>query len=92
MSAKPDLAEKREALRAGILADRIERGARWLCFAAIVCAGALPLAWGAFRAHGIASGLAVLALLLALCWHVKPQGRSLRAQCREIEARFKPHD
>ena len=92
MSAKPGLAEKREILRAGILADRIERGARWLCFAAIVCAGALPLAWGAFRAHGLISGLVVLALVLALCWHVKPEGRSLRAQVQEIEARFKPHD
>ena len=92
MSAKPDLAEKREALRAGILADRIERGARWLCFVATVCAGALPLAWRAFQAHGLISGLVVLALVLALCWHVKPHGRSLAAQAREIEARFKPHD
>ena len=89
---EPTLNEKAQILRAGILADRIERGARWLCFAAIACAGALPLAWGAFRAHGIVSGLAVLALVLALCWHVKPHGRSLAAQAREIEARFKPHD
>ena len=92
MSAKPGLTEKREILRAGILADTLARAVRWLCFAAIVCAGALPLAWGAFRAHGIVSGLAVLALVLALCWHVKPQGRSAAAQAREIEARFKPHD
>ena len=89
---KPDLIEKRETLRAGILADSVTRTVRWCAFAAIVAGLALPLAWGAFQAHGIASGLAVLALLLALCWHVKPHGRSLRAQAREIEARFKPHD
>lgn len=89
---KQTLDEKRETVRAGILADSVARAVRWCCFAAIVCAGALPLAWGAFRAHGLTSGLAVLALVLALCWHVKPQGRSLRAQAREIEARFKPHD
>lgn len=88
---KPDLIEKRETVRAGILADSVARAVRWGCFAAIVCAGALPLAWGAFKAHGLASGLAVLALVLALCWHVKPHGRSLRAQAREIEARMKPH-
>lgn len=89
---KPGLDEKRETLRAYILADRVTRAVRWLCFAAIVCGLALPLAWGAFRSHGVASGLVVLALLLALCWHVKPHGRSLAAQAREIEARFKPHD
>ena len=89
---KPGLTEKRETLRAGILADTLARAVSWICFAAIVGGLALPVAWGAFKAHGIASGLAVLALLLALCWHVKPHGRSLRAQAREIEARFKPHD
>lgn len=89
---EPTLNEKAQILRAGILADSVTRAVRWCCFAAIVCAGALPLAWGAFRAHGIVSGLAVLALVLALCWHVKPHGRSLAAQAREIEARFKPHD
>ena len=89
---EPTLNEKAQILRAYILADRVARAVRWLCFAAIVCGLALPLAWGAFRAHGVASGLVVLALVLALCWHVKPEGRSLRAQAREIEARFKPHD
>ena len=89
---EPSLREKRETLRAYTLADRVARAVRWLCFAAIVCGLALPLAWSAFRAHGVASGLVVLALVLALCWHVKPYGRSLAAQAREIEARFKPHD
>lgn len=88
---KPGLDEKRETLRAGILADTIARAVAWACFAAIVGGLALPVAWGAFRAHGVLSGLAVLALLLALCWHVKPHGRSLRAQAREIEARY-PRD
>ena len=85
---KPDLIEKRETLRAGILADSVTRAVRWCCFAAIVCAGALPLAWGAFRAHGLISGLVVLALVLALCWHVKPHGRSLAAQALEVERRY----
>lgn len=86
--AKPSLAENRAILRAGIFADTLARAVRWCCFAAIVCGGALPLAWGAFRAHGLVPGAVVLALVLALCWHVKPQGRSVRAQAREIEARF----
>lgn len=85
---KPDLNEKRETLRAYIAADAIVRAVQWVCFAAIVCGIAGPLAWGAFRAHGIASGLVVLALVLALCWHVKPQGRSAAAQAREIAARY----
>ena len=89
---EPTTREKLAAIRANIFADSMTRAVRWCAFAAIVCAGALPLAWGAFRAHGIVSGLAVLALVLALCWHVKPHGRSLAAQAREIEARFKPHD
>ena len=90
--AEPTISEKLQILRAHILADTIARGVRWACFLAIVCGLVLPLAWGALRAHGIVPGLAVLALCLALCWHVKPHGRSLRAQAREIEARFKPHD
>lgn len=90
--AEPTISEKLQILRANIFADTIARGVRWACFLAIVCGLVLPLAWGALRAHGIVSGLAVLALCLALCWHVKPQGRSARAQAREIEARFKPHD
>lgn len=90
--SEPSLAEKVQTLRANIFADSVTRAVRWCCFAAIVCTGVLPLAWGAFRAHGLVSGLIVLALVLALCWHVKPEGRSLRAQAREIEARYKPHD
>lgn len=89
---RPTLAESREILRANIFADTIMRGGRWVCFLATACGLVLPLAWGALRAHGIVSGLAVLALCLALCWHIKPQGRSAAAQAREIEARFKPHD
>ena len=85
---EPTLNEKAQILRAGILADSITRAFRWCAFAAIVCAGALPLAWGAFRAHGLISGLVVLVLVLALCWHVKPQGRSAAAQAREIAARY----
>ena len=83
--------EKARTVRANILADSIARAVQWLCFAAIVFAFVLPLAWGAMRAHGIVPGLAVMALCLALAWHVKPQGRSAAAQCRDLEARYKPH-
>ena len=89
---EPSLQEKRETLRANILADSMACAVRWIAFAAIVCGLVLPLAWGALRAHGLLPALVVLALCLALCWHVKPHGRSLAAQAREIEARFKPHD
>ena len=85
---EPTLNEKAQILRAGILADSMTRAVRWCAFAAIVAGLALPLAWEAFRAHGVASGLVVLALVLALCWHVKPQGRSAAAQAREIAARY----
>lgn len=86
--AKPSLSESRETLRAGIFADTVARAVRWACFLTIVCGLVLPLAWGAFRHAGAIVGLVVLALCLALCWHVKPHGRSVRAQAREIEARY----
>lgn len=92
MNAEPSPAEKLRIVRAGILADRIARAVRWAAFAAVACAGALPLAWRALREHGAASGFAVLALTLALAWHVKPHGRSLAAQCRDIDARHGPPD
>lgn len=85
---EPSLREKRETLRANILADSVARAVRWIAFAAIVCGLVLPLAWGALRAHGFVSGAVVLALCLALCWHVKPQGRSAAAQARDIAARY----
>lgn len=86
--AEPTISEKLQILRAHILADTIARAVRWACFLAIVCGLVLPLAWGAVRHAGIVCGLAVLGLCLALCWHVKPQGRSARAQVREIERRY----
>lgn len=85
---EPTLNEKRATLRAYILADRVTRAVRWAAFLAIVRGLVLPLAWGALRHAGIVCGFAVLALCLALCWHVKPQGRSAAARCREMEARY----
>ena len=49
---EPTLDEKAKALRAHILADAIVRAVRWLCFAAIVCGLAGPLAFDAWRAAG----------------------------------------
>lgn len=82
----------RQTIAANIAADAILRAVQWICFAAIAGGLALPVAWGAFKAHGIASGLAVLALLLALCWHVKPHGRSYSARVREIERDYTAPD
>jgi hypothetical protein len=88
---EPSLTEKAATVRANILADTMARAVRWLCFVAIVGGLAAPLAWGAMRERGIVPGLVVMALCVALAWHVKPQGRSAAAQCRELEARYKPH-
>lgn len=85
---EPTLDEKAKALRAHILADAIVRAVRWLCFAAIVCGLAGPLAFDAWRAAGAIPGLVVFALCVALAWSVKPQGRSAAAQAREIETRY----
>lgn len=80
--------EKAQTLRARILADSIARAVRWVCFTGIVCGIAAPLAWNACREAGFIPGLVVLALCVSLAWHVKPQGRSAAAQCREIAARY----
>lgn len=84
--------EKRESIRANILADRLVRGVQWVAFAAILIALVLPLALAAWRSAGVVAALVVLALGVACTWHVRPHGRSYAAKCREIDARFKPHD
>lgn len=86
--AEPSNNEKAATVRAHILADAIVRAVQWLCFAAIVCGIAGPLAYDAWREAGAMSGLAVFALCVALAWSVKPQGRSAAAQAREIAARY----
>lgn len=82
--------EELRTIRANIFADAVVRGVRWICFAGIVCGLVLPLAWHALKSAGALVGLVVLALALALVWHVKPQGASYGRQCREIEARYPP--
>jgi hypothetical protein len=79
--------EKLKIIRANILADAIVRAVRWACFTAIVCGIAAPLAFDAWQANGIAAGLAVLALCVAMAWGVKPTGRSYGAQCRDVDER-----
>lgn len=81
-----------ETLRVRILADRVARLVRWVCFLAILAGLVLPLVVAAWRANGAISGLAVGALCVALAWSVKPQGASLGAQAREIDARYKSQD
>ena len=87
---EPTLNEKAATLRAYILADTLQRAARWACFVAIVCGLIAPLVWRALRDAGLACAAAVALLTLALAWHVKPQGRSARARAREIERRYGP--
>ena len=89
--AELSIHEKAQTVRANILADAIARAVCWVCFAGIVAGIAAPLAWNACREAGFVPGVAVFALCVSLAWHVKPHGRSAAAQCREIEARYKPH-
>lgn len=84
--------EKRETIRANILADRITRAVQWAAFAAILFALVLPLAVQAWRAAGAVAALVVLALGMACTWHIKPHGKSYAAKCRLIDARHKPHE
>lgn len=90
--AEATIHEKAQTVRANILADTIARAVRWVCFAGIVAGIAAPLAWNACKSAGFVPGLAVFALCVALAWHVKPQGRSAAAQCREIAARYAMHE
>lgn len=82
--------EKLATIRANTLADAVVRCVRWACFAAIVCGIAGPLAFDAWRKAGALSGLVVFALCVGLAWQVKPEGRSVRAHCRDIDARYPP--
>lgn len=84
--------EKRETIRANILADRITRLVQWLAFLAILGGLVLPLAAAAWKEAGVVASLVVLALGLACTWHVRPHGRSYAAQVAAIEMRHKPHD
>jgi hypothetical protein len=84
--------EALETLRVRILADRVARLVRWVCFLAILAGLVLPLAVAAWRANGLVSALAVTGLCVALCWHVKPAGASLSVQAREIDERFKAQE
>lgn len=82
---EPALNEKLRILRAGILADSVTRATAWCAWLAIMGALVVPLAIRAWRERGAAAGFAVFILCAALAWHVKPRGRSLAAQCRNIE-------
>lgn len=89
---EPTTREKLAAIRANIFADAVVRAVRWLAWAAILCAIVLPLAFDAWREAGPLAGLVVLALCLALCWHVKPEGASYRARCRDIDRERWPRE
>lgn len=89
---KPDLNEQAQTIRANVFADALVRAVQWLCFAAIVCGLIVPLAWLAYRSAGVLVGLVVLALALAMAWHVKPSGRSYGARVREIEREHYPKE
>lgn len=88
----PTPKDNAETIRANIWADAVVRAVRWVAWAAILCGLAVPLAFDAWREAGVIPGLVVLALCLALCWHVKPSGRSYGAQVREIERDYTAPD
>ena len=85
---KQSLHEKQESIRANVFVDRAWRAARWVAFALLLICLVGPLVWRAYVDAGLAVACAVLLLCMALCWHVKPQGRSYGARVADIERRY----